>query len=148
MRWPFGPPHLTLKPSKKKKETKNKKKSKTKKNRKKKEREKTKKHKNAKKELFSYQSIFSFFMVGVQNFPFLTTWPKKERSQKNTIKIGFQQPIFWKTVLSHETAIFGQKKPKSRNSSYHFFFCLFSSLTTTKTQKLAETPIFIVFWQT
>ena len=46
--------------------------------------------------------------------------------------------------MRHETAIFGQKKPKFINSSYHFFlpFFLFQKQ---KTQKSAETPIFIVF---
>ena len=45
--------------------------------------------------------------------------------------------------MRHETAIFGPKKPKSRNSSYHFFaFLLFQQQ---KTPKLAETHIFIVF---
>ena len=45
MRWPFGPPHLTLKPSKKNKTTKNKKKQKPKKTRTKKQKEKTEKQK-------------------------------------------------------------------------------------------------------
>ena len=34
-----------------------------------------KKQKILKIELFSYQSKFYSFWVGVQNFPFLTTWP-------------------------------------------------------------------------
>ena len=46
--------------------------------------------------------------------------------------------------MRHETAIFGPKKPKSRNSSYHFFFAFFL-FQQQKTPKLAETPIFIVF---
>ena len=59
MRWPFGPPHLTLKPSKKNKTKKKTKKKK--KNKKKTMKEKVKNTKIPKKELFSYQSKFSFF---------------------------------------------------------------------------------------
>ena len=50
-------------------------------------------------------SSFSFF---------LTTWPKK-RAPEKTIKMGggVQPDIFWKTVMCHETAIFGQKTQES-----------------------------------
>ena len=47
--------------------------------------------------------------------------------------------------MRHETAIFGHKKPKFINSSYHIFFAFFFSFNNKKTQKSAETPIFIVF---
>ena len=43
--------------------------------------------------------------------------------------------------MRHETAIFGQKKPKFINSSYHFF-CPFLLIQQQKTQKSAETPNF------
>ena len=74
MRWPFGPPHLTLKPSKKNK-TKKTKKNKTKKTQKKQKKTKTKKEKVKntkipKKELFSYQSKFSFFLTGYPKIAF------------------------------------------------------------------------------
>ena len=83
MRWPFGPPHLTLKPSQKNKETKNKKQSKTK-NRKKKKQKKGKKQKNTKmpKKSFSVISQIFLFLVGVQNFPFFDNLAKKARNQK------------------------------------------------------------------
>ena len=42
--------------------------------------------------------------------------------------------------MRHETAIFGPQKPKFTNFSYHFF-CLFSSLSTTKNPKIAETSV-------
>ena len=72
MRWPFGPPHLTLKPSKKQK-------IETKKNR------KTKKI--PPKTAFQ-SSVKISFLGGGSKFPFfLTTWPTK-RAPKNTIKIG------------------------------------------------------------
>ena len=53
---------------------------------------KNKKH-ISKNELFSYQSIFSF-LVGVQNFPFLTTWPKKRAPKKHYKNGGFSNPFF------------------------------------------------------
>ena len=45
--------------------------------------------------------------------------------------------------MRHETAIFGQKKPNPEIPV--IILLLFSSLSTAKTQKSAETPIFIVF---
>ena len=149
MRWPFGPPHLTLKPSKKNKTQKNKKKQNKKKTQKKpqkitktKKERKSKKHKNTKKELFSYQSKFSF-LTRYPKIAFFDTLAQKTRTQKHSKNRGFSL-FFWKKVMRHETAIFRQKQPKFRNSSYHFCSCLFS-LSKTKTQKSAETPIFIVF---
>ena len=75
MRWPFGPPHLTLKPSKKNKTKKTKKKQNKKKTKKKQKKRKTKKEKEKntkipKKELFSYQSKFSFFLTGYPKIAF------------------------------------------------------------------------------
>ena len=40
--------------------------------------------------------------------------------------------------MRHETAIFGPKKPKSRNSSYHFYFFAFFLFQQQKDPKLAE----------
>ena len=45
-----------------------------------------------KKRFFSYQSNFSF-LVGVQNFPFLTTWPKKRAPKKQYKNRGFSNPF-------------------------------------------------------
>ena len=45
--------------------------------------------------------------------------------------------------MHHETAIFGQKT--NPEIPVFIIFCLFSSLPTTKTQNIAETPYFIVF---
>ena len=131
MRWPFGPPHLTLKPSKKKqKETKQKQK-KTKKQEKKTSQKKN--SKNTPKLAFQLSVKIFHFLLAFQNFPFLTPWPRK-RAPKNTIKIGVFRPFFWKAVVRHETAIFEPKKPKFINFSYHFFG-LFSSLSKTKNPK-------------
>ena len=144
MRWPFGPPHLTLKPSKKNKTKKTKKKTKQKTTQKKKknqERKRKKKHKNTKKRAFQLSvKIFFFFDRVSKDCLFLTPWPRK-RAPKNTIKIGVSACFFWKEVMRHETAIFGQKKPKFRNSSYHFFSCLFS-LSKTKNTKISWNPYF------
>ena len=141
MRWPFGPPHMTLKPSKKK-HKKNNKPKKTKKEKKK--RKIKKKQKILKNELFSYQRKFPSFSGGCPKFPFFDNLAQKARTLKHYKNRGFRPLFFWKADMRHETAIFGPKKPKFINSSYHFF-CLFSSLSTTENTKIAETPIFIVF---
>ena len=99
-----------------------------------------------KKELFSYQSNF-LFLVGVQNFPFLTTWPKNAHP-KNTIKIGVSATHFLENSFESRNGHFWTKKNPNPEIPVIIFLLPFSSLTTTKTQKLAETPIFIVFWQT
>ena len=73
MRWPFGPPHLTLKPSKKNKTKKQNKKTKQHNKKQKKRKTKKEKEKNTKipkKELFSYQSKFSFFLTGYPKIAF------------------------------------------------------------------------------
>ena len=136
MRWPFGPPHLTLKPSKKNpKKTRNKKQKKTnkQKNKQTKKERKSKNPKIPKKELFSYQSKFSFFLGGgVQKLPFLTTWPRKRAPPKHFQNRGFSL-FFLKNVMRHETAIFGPKNP-SPEIPVIIFFCLFSLSTTKNTQ--------------
>ena len=147
MRWPFGPPHLTLKPWKKNK--KNKKKQKTKKRKRSKKKQRTKKqrnYKNSKKELFSYQSIFSFFLVGVQNFPFWQLGPKSAHP-KNTIKIAVSATHFVENSPESRNGHFWTKKSQIQKFQLSFFL-LFLLLQQQKTQTLAETPIFIVFWQT
>ena len=167
MRWPFGPPHLTLKPSKKtktkpkkqdKKQTKKtnkeglgpseappKKQKKTKKTKKQEKKEAPPK-KTAKIPKNSFRIIsqsFPFFLLAFQNFLFLTPWPKKRAPPKHHKNRGFRH-FFLKSRCASRNGHFWTKKPKFINSNYHFF-CLFSSLSTTKNQKNAETPIFIVF---
>ena len=56
---------------------------------------------------------FLLFWVGVQNFLFLTTWPKKRAPKKHYKNRGFSKLIFGKKHMRHETAIFG---PKNLNS--------------------------------
>ena len=75
MRWPFGPPHLTLKPSKKK----HKNKKNRKKNQKKSQKRKPKK-KQQKYQKIAFQlsvNFFPFFWGGFSKIPFFTPWPKK-----------------------------------------------------------------------
>ena len=146
MRWPFGPPHLTLKPSKKKhrnkKQTKKPKKQKQKKRKKEAPNKKQQKHQ---KNSFSVISqIFPFFWVAFQNFPFLTPWPRK-RAPKNTIKIGVSGPFFLKSSCVSRNGRFWTKKPKIYKFQLSFFFAYFLLFQKQKTPKSAETPIFIVF---
>ena len=139
MRWPFGPPHMTLKPSKKTPKNKTNKKTKKEKRRNKK---KTRKHKKYSKMSFSVIiENFLLFWVGVQNFPFLTTWPKKRAPKKHYKNRGFRA-FFFKADVRHETAIFGPKNPKFINSSYHFFLPVFFSFNNTK-HKILLKPLFL-----
>ena len=125
---------MTLKPSKRNTKT-----TKQKKQKRQKKRKNKKKPKNTQKWAFQLSvKIFLFFWVGVQNFPFLTTWPKKRAPKKHYKNRGFSN-FFLETHMRHETAIFGPKKPKFINSSYHFF-CLFSTENT----KNAETLFYSV----
>ena len=149
MRWPFGPPHLTLKPSKKNKTKKNKKKTKqktTQKNKKKeKPRKKKKKTQKYQKKSFSVISQnFLFFWQGIQKLPFLTPWPRK-RAPKNTIKIGVSACFFLERSYASRNGHFWTKKTQIHKFQLSFFFLPFFLFQKQKTQKSAETPIFIVF---
>ena len=141
MRWPFGPAHLTLKPSKKnQKNKKNKKKKKTKKQKNKKKRS----QKNSKNtQTLAFQLSVKFFHFSCWLFQISLFWHlgPKSAHPKNTIKLGVSGPFFWKADVRHETAVLGPKKPKFINSSYHFF-CLFSSLSPTKNPKHCWNPYF------
>ena len=128
MRWPFGPPHLTLKPSKKQtKKTKNKKKT-------------NKKTQKYKKQKLSVINQF-FGGGGVQKLPFLTAWPRKRAPSKHYKNRGFS--LFFEKIMRHETAIFGPKKSQIQKFQLSFFACFFNN--NKETPKLAETPIVIVF---
>ena len=120
MWWPFGPPHLTLKPSPKKQ---NKTQKNNKKNKKKTKKEKVKNTKIPKKELFSYQSKFSFFWTGYPKIAFFDTLAQK-RAPKNTIKLWVSAYFFWKKLCVPKRP-FWTKKPKIQKFQLSFFFCLF-----------------------
>ena len=139
MRWPFGPPHLTLKPSKKNKKKNKKKqnKKKHKKNKKKKNQErKRKKHKNTKKRAFQLSvKIFFFFDRVSKNCLFLTPWPRK-RAPKNTIKIGVSACFFFGKKLCVTKRPFLDKKNPNSEIPVIIFFLAFFSLSKTKNTKI------------
>ena len=74
MRWPFEPPHLTLKPSEKKHKNK-------KANKKKEKKKPPKKQQKYQKIAFQLSVKFFLFLGGFSNFPFYTlaqtTWTQK-----------------------------------------------------------------------
>ena len=71
--------------------------------------------------------FFLLFLVGVQNFPFLTTWPKKRTPKKK----GFQQGMFKKTDMRHETAILEKKNQIQKfQLTFFAFFFLFNNKNT------------------
>ena len=146
MRWPFGPPHLTLKPSKKtkKKTKKNKKKNKTKNNKKKpknkNQERKSKKHKKPKKRAFQLSVKNFLFFDRVSKNCFFDTLAQKTRTPKHYKNRGFSL-FFWKKVMRHETAIFGQKNPNSEIPVIIFFLAFFS-LSKTKNTKICWNPYF------
>ena len=79
MRWPFGPPHVTPKPSKQKTQ----KQKKNKENKKKQEKKKpTKKTAKYPKISFSVISQIFLFLGGFSKFPFFDTLAQKARTQK------------------------------------------------------------------
>ena len=145
---PFGPPHLTQTPKKQKNKNKKNKTTKTKENKKSKNKNKrTRKPNNTKipkKELFNYQSIFSFVFGGCPKFSFLDNLAKKARTQKHYKNRGFSKAFFEKQICVTKRPFLDKKIPSSEIPVI-ILFCLFS-LSTTKTPKLTETPIFVVFF--
>ena len=142
MRWPFGPPHLTLKPSKKTKKQKTKKNQKQKKQKKKtKEREKNPKTQKWQKKSFSVISqIFPFFWW-VSKISFFDNLAKKRAPQKHYKNRGFSNPFsgnqFWVT----KRPFLDQKNPNPEIPVI-IFLLPFSSLTTTKNTKISWNPYF------
>ena len=137
MRWPFGPPHLTLKPSNKKQKTK-----KTKKNK------KTRKKRSPKKKQQKYPKM-SFSVIS-QIFPFFgwlfkisLFWHLRPKSlnPKNTIKIGVSGPFFWKSSCASRNGHFWTKKTKIHKFQLSFFLPIFFSFNNQKTQKVLK-PLF------
>ena len=93
---------------------------------------------------FQLSVIFFFSLVGVQHFPFLTTWPTKGAPQEHS-KIGVSAQHFLKNRCVSWNGHFRTRKPKPEIPV--IFLCL-PILFSTRKQKLAETPTFIVFEQT
>ena len=86
-----GPPHMTLKPSKRK--TKKQQKKNKKRQNKRKKQEKTKEY--SKMSFSGYQWKFSSFLAGCPKFPFFDNLAQKARHPKNTIKIGVSSKLFF-----------------------------------------------------
>ena len=94
--------------------------------------------KNRKKTKRAFRlSINFFFLGGCPKFPFLTTWPKKRAPKKH-----YQQGIFWKRDMRHETATFGQKtNPEIPVIIFFGLFLLFQQQNI----KISWNRIIIVF---
>ena len=144
MRWPFGPPHLTLKPSKKNKTTN----EKIEERERERDIEKTNKEyekqsKNTKIPKMSFQLSFNFFLflVGVQNFPFLTTW-SKTRAPPNTIKIGgVSEKKLLKNNYASRNGHLWTQKTKLQKFQLSFILSVFFSFNNKK-HKHALKPLF------
>ena len=139
MRWPEGPPHLTLKPSKKHTQKNKKTKKKKQKRRRKKEPKKGKRGKLPKNELFIHQSFFPF-LVGVQSFLFWYLGPKSAHP-KNTMQIGVSA-CFLKSRCASRNGHFWTKKTKIQKFQLSFSFLPFSPFSTTKNTKISWNPDF------
>ena len=107
MRWPFRPPHLTLKPSKK--------------NKKKKNNQKTQKYQ--KMSFSAISQIFLLFLVGVQKIPFLKTWPKPKKHNRNR---GFSKSFFEKQICVTKRPFLDKRIPNPEISVIIFFAFFFS----------------------
>ena len=120
--WPLNPPQ----------KNKNKNKTKNKRTTTKKTTRKTKKDQKN----FSIINQNFLLFCSVQKRHFWQRAPPKHYRNK-----GFRKHILKNTFASRNGHF--TQKPKSRNSKYHYFGAFFS-LSTTKTQRCFETPIFIV----
>ena len=138
MRWPFGPPHLTLKPSKKKQNIKNKKKQKNNKKKKHQER-KSKKHKNTKKRAFQLSIKIFFFDRVSKNCLFWHLGPENAHP-KHYKNRGFSL-FLEKKKLCVTKRPFLDKKTQIQKFQLSFFSCLFS-LSKTKNTKICWNPYF------
>ena len=124
MRWPFGPPHLTLNPPKK---------TKTQKKQKNKKQEKKKPPKNQQKyQKIAFQLSVKFFHFSWSLFKFSLFWhlAPKSAHPKNTIKIGVSGPFFEKQMCVTKRPFLDQKNQNSWISVH--FFAYFFSFNNTK----------------
>ena len=115
MRWPFGPPHLTLKPSRK-----------TKKN-------KTKKKQNTKIPKKTFQLSINFFCFGGwPKFPLFDNLAKKRAPKKHYENRGFSKAFFENRYASRSGHFWIKKTqiPKFQLSFLVVFFS-FSTKNTT-----------------
>ena len=144
MRWPFGPPHLTLKPSNKKHQKKKKKqtnKTKPKQNQKKTKERKKRKPQTPKNSFSVISQFFPFLGVAFQKFPFLTPWPKKPEPKKHYKNRGFR-PFFLKSCCASRNGHFWTKKPQIYKFELSFFLPIFFSFNNRKHKNLLK-PLFL-----
>ena len=147
MRWPFGPPHLTLKPSNKKHQ-KNKKKTNKKKPNKKTKKKKKKKPPPQKKQQnhqkIAFQLSVKFFLFFGWLFKISLFWHLGPESAhpKNTIKIGVSGPFFLKSSCVSRNGRFWTKKPKIYKFQLSFFFAYFLLFQKQKNKHLLK-PLFL-----
>ena len=147
MRWPFGPPHLTLKPSNKKTPKKKTKKKKQTKEPEKKEKKDDQKKQQQKHQKMAFQLSVKFFLFFRWLFKISLFWHLGPESlnPQNTIKIGVSSDFFLETSCVSRNGRFWTKKTKIYKFQLSFFLGYFLLFQKQKTQKSAETPIFIVF---
>ena len=82
----------------------------------------------------------SFFIWGVSKNSLFWQLGPESAHPKNTIQMGVSARHFWKNSYASRNGHFWTKKPKSRNSSYHFLALFFSC--NNKTQKSCWNPYF------
>ena len=145
MRWPFGPPHLTLKPSNKKHQKKPKK-NQTKQNQTKKQKKEKKgspKKKQQKHQKIAFQLSVKFFLfwVAFQNFPFLTPWPRKRAPKKHYKNRGFRA-FFLESRCASLNGHFWTKKPQIYKFQLSFFLPICFSFKNKKHKNMLK-PLFL-----
>ena len=96
----------------------------------KKHNKKNKKGKKQNKKTQKYQkesfSVISQFLVGVQKFSFLTTWPKKRAPKKHYKNRGFSNPFFEKQLWVTKRPCLDNKKTNPEIAVSIFFTFFFS----------------------
>ena len=139
MRWPFGPPHMTLKPSKKTQKKQNKTKKQKKKKKEKKKQENTK---NTQKWAFQLSVRIFFFFGWVSKISLFWQLDRKSAHPKNTIKIGVSGPFFLKSRCASRNGHFWTKKSQIHKFQLSFFLPVFFSFNNTK-HKILLKPLFL-----
>ena len=145
MRWPFGPPHLTLKPSPKNIKRKQKqKKKKEKRNPSGQENKKTQKHKNTpKKKSFSVISQFFFCFWWVSKISlFWQLGQKNAHPKKHYKNRGFSKAFFEKQICVTKRPFLDKKSQIQKFQLSFFFFCLFLLFQQQKNTKISWNPYF------
>ena len=139
VRWPFGPPHLTLKPSNKNKQQKKQKKQKN--INKKKKGKITRQTKKIPQKTSQLSVKIVFFGWGVQNF-FFDNLPRKRAPPKHDKNRGFSTPIFEKQLCVTKRQFLDKSQVQKFQLS-----CLFGSFLLCQKQKHKNLlkPRFIVF---